>query len=418
MIGHEQALAILLARSRRLESVSLPVAEALDAVLAEAVASPQALPPFDNAAMDGFAVDSGGRALEAGLEVAVGGEQAAGDGRARAEGGAWEIMTGARIPDGLDTVVPVEQVEVLGAEQGGALRTRIRLAAAAVPGQHVRRRGEDVDCGTVVMRAGERLQAPHLAMLSALGVSHVQAVRRPRVAIIATGRELVADPAQALASGQIRDSNSPFLHARLAAAGAQVIWRVVIGDDTIAFQGALDQALAMGADVIVSTGAVSQGRYDFVPSALRECGADIGFHKVRIRPGKPLLFATLPGGQLYFGLPGNPVSTAVGLRFFVEPALAAMLGLPAEVPLRARLEAPWHARSGLRMHLHARLCCDAEGRLVATVLPQQQSFRLLPLLQANAWVVVPEAGGELAAGQLVDVYGPGHWQPPMLEVCT
>ena len=167
--------------------------------------------------------------------------------------------------------------------------------------------------------------------------------------------------------------------------------------------------------MVLSTGAVSMGRYDFVPDALRSLGATLHFHKVKIRPGKPLLFASLPGGQLFFGLPGNPVSSAVGLRFFVEPALRAMTGLPQERPLQLPLAAAFKKRLPLRFHLKGRLEVDAGGKLQARVLPGQESFRIQPLLQANCWIVVDEAMQAPQAGDLVEVYGLGHLLAPAIE---
>ncbi len=417
MIGYDEALTSILSQSRRLDTRRCPAAQALGHVLAEPVASPDYLPPFDNSAMDGFALLTGGATLRPGSEFDVAGAQAAGDAHVRVEpqecgnGGAWEIMTGARMPEGMDAVLPVEQVEVL--ERDGEGRPlRIRLSADVGAGQHVRLRGEDVMHHAEVMRAGEQVQPQHVMLLAALGVAEVAVVRRPRVAIITTGRELVDDPLQALSSGQIRNSNGPFLAARVAAAGAEVVCRETVGDEQEAFLTALDRALHAGADMVLSTGAVSMGRHDFVPDALRGIGADIHFHKVRIRPGKPLLFARLHGGQLFFGLPGNPVSSAVGLRFFAEPALRAMLGMAPERPLRVPLAAAYAQRAVLRFHLKGRLAYTAAGGLKASVLPGQESFRILPMLASNAWVVVPETVSDLEAGDLVDVYGLGHLQSP------
>lgn len=408
MISYDEALGGILAQSRRLESWRCPAAQALGKVLAGSVASPEDLPPFDNSAMDGFALCAGSGQLVANSEFVVVGTQAAGDDGVRAAGGAWEIMTGARMPEGMDTVVPVEQVRVL--TQGAAGRPlRIRLDSAVGAGRNVRRRGEDVPAGVEIMASGELLRSQHVALLAALGVSDVTVVRRPRVAIICTGRELVDDPGQPLQSGQIRNSNAPFLAARVAAAGAEVVYRQTVGDDQAEFLRALERALQAGADVLLSTGAVSMGRYDFVPEALRGIGAKIHFHKVRIRPGKPLLFASLPGGALYFGLPGNPASSAVGLRFFVEPALRTMLGLPLERPLRVPLRTRWEGcAAALRCFLKGRLDAAGDGQLHVTILAGQESFRIRPLLDANAWVVMPEDALAGEVGSLVDVYLPGH----------
>ncbi|HSR65213.1 MAG TPA: gephyrin-like molybdotransferase Glp [Xanthomonadaceae bacterium] len=416
MIGYDEALAAILREARPLASESRPVAQALGRILAAGVASPDALPPFDNSAMDGFALRAGDATLSAGRAFDVRGAQVAGDAQADATadaGGAWEIMTGARLPEGFDTVVPVEQVEVLAQEEGRP--RRIRLAADAARGQHVRRRGEDVPLHVEVLPAGARVQPQQLMLLSALGVADVRVARRPKAAILTTGRELVDDPAQPLASGEIRNCNGPFLAARIAEAGAEVVCRRTVGDDPALFRAALAEALAAGAEVVVSTGAVSMGRHDFVPDTLRALGARQHFHKVRIRPGKPLLFARLAGGALYFGLPGNPVSCAVGLRFFVEPALRAMLGLAPERPLRVPLAEAFGKRAPLRFHLKGRLDCDDTGRLRAHVLPGQESFRILPLAAGNAWIVIGEETDALAAGALVEVHGLGHLQPPSWE---
>ena len=412
MIGYDEALAIIRGQARRLPLQR--VAPAPGQVLAEPVGSGEDLPPFDNSAMDGFALCVGANGAKAGAEFDVQGAQAAGDAQVAAAGGAWEIMTGARLPDGLDTVVPVEQVEILAARADGRPQ-RIRLQADLPRGQHVRRRGEDVARGATVVAAGTRLEASHLMLLAALGVAQVAAAQRPKVALINTGRELVDDPAQTLASGEIRNSNGPFLAARLLEAGAELVLRETVSDDEAAFLAALRRALDAGADVVLSTGAVSMGRYDFVPDALRLVGARIHFHKVRIRPGKPLLFATLGAGQLFFGLPGNPVSSAVGLRFFVEPALRAMLGLAPERPLQVPLANAAGKPVALRRHLKGRLVCDARGQLQAQVLAGQESFRIAPLLQSNAWIVIGESAGAVGPGDLVEVHGLGHLQGLSLE---
>lgn len=413
MNGYYDALAIILERSHRLPSRRCPSMQALGQVLAQPVVSPADLPPFDNTAMDGFALCAGSAGLPAGSEFAVMGAQAAGDALVQADGGAWEIMTGARIPTGMDTVIPVEQIEVIRRDEDGR-PLNIRLGVDVVAGQHLRRCGEDVPRDAEVMAPGDLLQAQHLALLAALGIAEVEVVRRPRVAVICTGRELVDDPAQPLQSGQIRNSNGPFLAVRVAAAGAEVVYQQTVGDEPAAFVQALEQALQAGAEVVLSTGAVSMGRHDFVPEALRGLGAEIHFHKVQIRPGRPLLFASLPGGTLYFGLPGNPSSGAVGLRFFVEPALRRMLGLPLERPLRLPLRDHFDKRVPLRYFLKGKVVLTDDGQLCATVLAGQESFRIRPLLDANAWVVIAEDAESCDAGGLVDVYGLGHLQPPMI----
>ena len=409
MTAYVQALDTIVGQCTPLPAERIPASDSLGRILASAVVSPEDLPPFANSAMDGFALYAATQTLAAGTEFTVEGSCAAGDGQVRGGDGAWEIMTGARMPDGLDTIVPVEQVDVLQHDAQGQAQ-RIRLKAEVRPDQHLRKRGEDVQRGEQVAAPGQMLRAAHLALLAALGVAAVDVVRQPRVAVINTGRELVTDPAQALQPGQIRESNSALLVAQLAAAGADVVWQQVVGDEPQEFKAAVQAALAAGAEVLVSTGAVSMGRYDFVPDTLRALGARIHFHKVRIRPGKPLLFATLPGGQLYFGLPGNPASSAVGLRFFVEPALRRMLGLAPEQPLRVPLTTPAGKPVPLRRFLKARLTCDGQGQLQAQVLSGQESFKIAPLLRSNAWVAIDEDAGAVPLGALVEVHATGHLQ--------
>ncbi|NIJ70030.1 molybdopterin molybdotransferase MoeA [Xanthomonas sp. 60] len=412
MIAYEEALQCLLeqARDHGMTAVEqLPTQQAAGRVSAAAVHSSQCLPPFDNSAMDGFALCLQGHVTAPGTEWAVTGWQAAGDAAAEGASGAWEIMTGARLPAGLDSVVPVEQVEVL--VRDGARPLRIRLRAAVQPGQFVRLRGQDVATGEEVLGTAARLDTNAITLLHALGVGSVPVRARPRVAVIATGKELVGTAAQALESGQIRDSNRPYLVSRLQAAGADVVLQDTVSDEVAAFDAALDAALAAGARVVVSTGAVSAGRYDFIPDALRARGARVCFHKVAIRPGKPILFARLEDGALYFGLPGNPVSTAVGQRFFVEPVLRVLLGLPPETPLTVPLAHAVEPPAGMRWHARAQVRLDARGQLSAHIGSGQESFRLATTLHANAWAVMEPREGPAPAGTHVQVLGWGHHEP-------
>lgn len=404
-LAYEQALRIVLGASAELSTQACPLHACLGRVLAAPVISAVDLPPFNNSAMDGFAL-RGNSIVPAGTELPVEGEQAAGDGLAQAGHGAWEIMTGARVPDGLDRVIPVEQIERLSP-------SRIRLLSDVPPGQNVRVAGSDVARGARVLEAGTVIRPQHVMLLAALGVAEVSVRTRPRVAVICTGRELVDDAQQALEPGQIRNSNGPFLAARLPLAGAEVVHMETVGDDADTFGMAMRRAVQAGARIILTSGAVSMGRYDFVPQALAWLGAETLFHKVAIRPGKPLLFERLPNGILLFGLPGNPIAVAVGLRFFVEPALRVMLGLPQETPRRVPLSRPYSKKPPLRFHLKSRLHVDAHGQLTVEVLEGQESYRIRPLAEANAWAVVPAEVDALPAGALVDVYGAGHLEFPL-----
>ena len=407
MIGIDEAIARIRAASNALPAERIALADARGRVLAEDVVAATPLPPFDNSAMDGFALRANASAIAAGSEFAVEGEQAAGDAARVARGEACEIMTGARMPDGFDTVVPVEEIVVL--ERDGAQRpTRIRITAEARCGQHLRRAGEDIAANAIALRAGHVLDPFACMLLDALGTVEVAVRRKPRVAVFATGRELVADPRRALASGEIRDSNGPYLEAKLREAGAEVVRRATLPDDAGTFVAAVREALADGVDLVASTGAVSMGRYDFVPEALALLGAETVFHKLRLRPGKPVLFARLPQGALFFGLPGNPVSTAVGERLFVETALRRMLGMADEARWRLPLAADTRKKPGFAFVQKAALRVHADGSVRAHPLRGQESFRIAPLRDANAWALLPENAECVAAGTLVEVLPHSH----------
>ena len=401
MISYRDAIDRLLAVAAPLPSERCAVSATNGRVLAASVTSTIALPSFAHAAMDGYAL-AAPEPLEPGSEHAVHGSQAAGDTARQAHGGAWEIMTGARLPDGLDAVVAVERTELLDAAPDGRPR-RIRLLDALSEGQNVRHAGVDVPLGATVLAAGTRLGPAQIMLLAAIGAMDVAVARRPRVAVIGTGKELVADPAKPLAEGQIYSSNGPYLAAALTMAGAEVIASEVVDDTAVTYAQALQRAREASADLVISTGAVSMGRYDFVPDSLRALGAELLFHKVAIRPGKPLLAARLPGGPLVMALPGTPMAVAAGLRFFVAPVLRAMSGQGAEPDLHAVLDIPQQPKPGLRHFLRATFHLSADGRLHARVLPPQQPFRILPFAGADGWVVLDEDAGDCAAGRVVSV---------------
>ena len=389
--------------------------QAVDRILARDVFSTCQLPPFDNSAMDGFALRCPQAGLAAGDEFVVTGLQAAGDAAVEsAPDGCCEIMTGARVPKGFNAVVPVEQVETRFTD-ADARPSRIRLSTSVSAGQHIRKAGEDIVVGEKIIGAGTRLDSRHVMVLAGLGIAEVPVRQRVKVALLCTGRELVDDPAQILLSGQIRNSNGPYLALRLCQAGAQLVFQATVADDEAAYTGALQSALQADAEILISTGAVSMGRYDFVPSALQSLGAEILFHKVAMRPGKPLLFARLPTGQLVFGLPGNPVSSAVGLRFFIEPALRAAYGQPQERAWRLPLLHSVDNKAGLRHHQKAVLSVDARGQLGVSLLAGQESFKTKPLLAANVWAVLPETASQLPAGSMIDVLALDHETHPMFE---
>lgn len=401
MIAIEEALAGIRERCAPLPAERVGLLHAGGRVLAEAINAPRALPPFDNAAMDGYALRWHDR-LGAGSVLPVLAEQAAGDGAAGQCIGACSIMTGARLPDGLDTVVPVEDCTLLTRDDQGRALT-IALGSAPRPGQHVRLAGEDVTLGERVLEAGVRLGDEALMVLRGIGIAEVAVHRRPRLALACTGRELVDTDGAELAPGQIANTNGPYLEGLFVDAGADVVERLTIPDDPALLAAQLHRWFEAGIELVVTTGAVSMGRYDFVPELLREVGATLHFHKLKMRPGKPLLFATM-GRTLVFGIPGNPVSSTVGARFFVDAAIRRLSGLDDARPLQVALAHEAQKKPGFVMMQKASLQLAADGRLTVRLLKGQESFKTAPLLAANAWAVLPEDADSLPAGTLVPVH--------------
>jgi len=374
------------------EDVSL--ADALGRTAVRALTSREAIPPFDNSAMDGYALAAAkGASVPARLPVL--GVVMAGDApRCAVEtGGAWRIMTGAPIPAGCDAVIPVEKTREL---DGGSA---VELLETVESGDFVRGRGRDFAENAELCPAGTRLGPRHLLALAAVGISRVPVRRKPRVALISTGNELVP-PGAELKPGQIRDASSTYLRAALATLGADFEFHGTAGDDRGEFIARLEAVLAGSYDVVLTTGAVSMGAADYVPDSIKALGAEILFHKTAIRPGKPGMFARFDKGPLFFGLPGNPISTVVGLRFFVEPCLRELLGRPHEVPSRSKLDKPIDKPEGLRCFYKARRTQDG----TTEILPGQASFQIHSLLAADSWAVLPEEGTTLPAGTEIDVY--------------
>lgn len=406
MISFAEAREIIAADDRRLPARTLPVDRALGAVAAAPVVSAIPVPGFANAAMDGYALRAAGTlgaTPEHPLSLPVMGSIPAGGTLVRdslihslalAGAGAVEIMTGAPLPPDCDAVVPLERVAVPLSAPGTIL-----LHAPAITGQNVRTTGEDFAPGSLIVAAGTRLGPQHLMGLAACGVTMVPVRAAPRVAILTTGNEL-GRPGEALEPGQIHDANGPYLRAVLSRLGAEITSVATAPDEPQALRAQL-LALQQQADLILTTGGVSAGRLDLLPGLIRDLGGTIGFHKVAIRPGKPLLYARLGADTTLFGLPGNPVAVAVGLRFFVIPALRALQGLPAEPLTPARVLAPVRGRGKLLFFAKARVAVDAAGGRTVEILPGQESFRIAPLMAANAWALVPGDTPEVPAGSLL-----------------
>jgi molybdopterin molybdotransferase len=372
------------------------LAQALGRVLAEPVLADRDLPPADRSAMDGFAVRATDITAPP-VTLPVAGEVAAGSPSQPlvADGTCARIFTGGNVPPGADTVVKVEDTQAHGT---GA----VTFTATEREGANILRRGENARQGNVVVPAGVVLDAAKLAGCAAAGHAEVRVRCRPRVAIITTGRELLAPGAQPGAH-QERDSNQILIVASLHAAGFAVVQVERVSDERATVAERLRAALAV-ADGVVLSGGVSVGAYDFVPAAVEDVGACTLVHGVSMKPGKPFLFARTTDGRAIFGLPGNPLSAAVGLHEFVLPALRYMAGVDEAAcrPLvRARLRDSLANKPGRQRFVLATLSWTTQGAELA-VAPSQSSADVVAGARADGYLVVPADAPTLEAGVWVD----------------
>ncbi len=395
MIEFSEALERVLQAVTPLAAESVPLEEAAGRVLAEDVRADVSVPGFDTTAMDGWAVRAADVRDVPALLPRAG---VAGAGSVPGPlplGSAWKVMTGAPMPEGSDAVVPVEDAAEVA---GGA----VRLDAAPKPGAHVRRRGEVFEPGTLLVPAGRRLSPADVVLAASAGRATLRVARAPHVAVLVTGDELVP-PGVRPGPGRLRNTNGPLLESALRRAGAAVVWSGAARDDAADLARALGAAFAAAPDVLLSTGGVSAGDYDYVGRALEDAGARTRFHKVAIRPAKPVLFAT-KGSILVFGLPGNPASAAVAFEFFVRPALRRAAGLEPALPppVEARLTEKVRNK-GARLAFVPAALAVSDGRLLATPVPAKGSHDVLAPARADAFLeLAPDSSRE--AGDLVPVH--------------
>lgn len=388
-----RARAEILAAVHPLGSEEIAFSEALGRVLAEDVVSERWIPPNDNSAMDGYALRAADAATPP-VELRVGFEVAAGhpsdhslDAREAAR-----ILTGAAIPAGADAVVMQEHVERRG--------ERIRVLRAVKVGDHIRPAGADVRPGMRIAASGDCLGPPAIGMLAAIGRTRVRVTGSPRVAVLATGDELV-EPEASVAGGRIVSSNSYSLIAALRDCGARPDYRGIARDE----RGEIAELLraALDCDAILTTGGVSVGDRDWVKSVLADLGGDLRLWRVRMKPGAPLAFAIL-GGKPVFALPGNPVSTLVSFEQFVRPALLRMMGHTRLFrPVEVATLVGGYRKAGDRMHF-VRVRLEREGgQLLARSTGDQSSGVLLSMLRADGLAIIPADAHELPAGARVPV---------------
>lgn len=400
-ISLEQALEHILGGVAPTEAETVALNDAFGRVLAEDAQSPLDLPPWDNSAMDGFAVraaDIAGasrdnpRRLRVTESVHAGGFATGPVGM----GEAIKIMTGAPVPEGADTVVRVEHTR----ELEGAI---IEVFAATDAHRNVRPRGEDVRAGTSAVSAGTILRAGEIGLLASIGAARVRVHRRPVVAILSTGDELVEvdEFDEVMAGRRIVNSNSYAIAASVRAVGAEPLMLGIARDDEADLRAHLQRGLS--ADVLVTSAGASVGEHDLVKDVLEELGARTAFWRVRIRPGSPFSFAQL-NGMPVFGLPGNPVSAVVTFEILVKPALRRMLGRRAlySAVITARLGERIASKTGLTQFMRVRVT-EESGTRIARLTGPQGSGMLSSLAQADGLLVLPEDVDELREGSEVRI---------------
>ncbi|HEV2914088.1 MAG TPA: gephyrin-like molybdotransferase Glp [Pyrinomonadaceae bacterium] len=399
MLSVQEAIRIVEEQTQPLPVETVELADAWGRVLAQDVVADSDLPPFDRAQMDGYAVRADDLA-SAPVTLRVVGESAAGRGwhRTLGTGQAVRIMTGAPVPEGADSVQKVEVTR----ERGDENSTLVLIEEATRPGQFIVERASEIRSGETVLRAGDCVNAARMAALASFGYARVAVGARPRVAVLATGTELVA-VADRPGRDQIRDSNSYSLGAYAEAAGALVERLPLVGDDPESLKREIEAAAARS-DVLVLSGGVSMGVYDFTKAALRALGAEFFFERVALRPGKPTVFARL-GRTLVFGLPGNPVSVSVTFNLFARTALRAMQGARSAALAEERAVLVRAVRGAVEResYLPARLHTDERGRLLAEPLKWGGSSDFVAFAQATALIIVARGVPAIEAEQVVRV---------------
>ena len=401
MITPDEAVRIIFANVSPLATVRTPLGESYGSILAGDVFADRDLPPADRSAMDGYAVRADD-IKTCPCELSVTGEIPAGSpADMTVEAGCCvRIFTGAGIPDGADTVVMVEDTE----ESGGTVTFK-----TSVPfGKNIRRQGEETKQGDRIVSAGTTLGAAQIGLCASVGIAEPEVYLKPRIAVFCTGEEL-RDASDSVRPHEIRNSNGPALCAALESWGFQASVHKVLPDNPDIIAAELKRA-AVDHEVILVTGGVSVGKYDFVPGAVKVIGARIGFHKVAVKPGKPLLYATLHDNRHIFGLPGNPLSVMNGFCGFVLPALRRLSGVPEErsqLSLYFPMSGTVASKSGRVRNVLARVLWNPDGPAVSP-LRSHGSADLSSGSFADGVIIVPVNAGEITPGTIVE-FRP--WRP-------
>lgn len=405
LLNVDAALANILSGVKRLRPESVTLIDALDRVIAEDIASPINLPPFDNSAMDGYAIcceDSSGASPDSPVALSVLMDIPAGSApqTALTPGNAARIMTGAPAPPGATAVIAVEDTDDNWSRgEQSSPPASVAIFKRAKPGENIRRAGENIAQGETIIREGTVIRPAELGMLAAIGCAQVPVIRKPKVVILSSGDELI-DVYQPLEPGKIRDTNSYTLAGLIRGAGGLPLRLPIAQDSLDSIRALYRRALEIDPDLIISTAGVSVGTADLVRTVMNELG-DIDFWRINMRPGKPLAFGKMQGVP-FFGLPGNPVSTMVTFEVLVRPALAKIAGRDFKhATVKATIDGDLRA-DGRRSYNRVTLS-RANGGIIAASTGIQSSGALMSMVLADGLAIIPEGVTHLPSGSEVTV---------------
>ena len=406
LLNVEQAREKILANFQPVTTEKIKLNDSADRVLAMDIIAADDLPPFNNSSMDGFALrsaDSSNAASASPLTLDVVADIPAGSTPTvtLAAGQAARIMTGAQMPDGADAVIPVEDTDFDDRSAGTLPPETITITRLVQANEYVRSRGMDVHTDDVILKAGVRLNAQSVGIIAMLGFAEVEVYKRPRVALLSSGDELLEIGAP-LESGKIRDSNTSMLAALAESANAEVVRLGIAKDTRESVTALLEKAVAQNVDVILTSAGVSVGAFDYVKEVVEQNGS-LNFWRVNMRPGKPLAFGEYKNIP-FIGLPGNPVSAFVGFEVFVRNTLERLGGLSdgSRQTVRVRCEEEILS-DGRESYLRA-IIQEKDGQFTANLTGHQGSGNLLSLVQANALLIIPAGVKSVPAGQEVSAW--------------
>jgi len=406
LLNVEQARERILSQLAPVGTETIPLITCVNRVLGADIVAADDLPLFDNSSMDGFAIqaaDTSNAAPASRVNLNVVADIPAGStpGTSLSSGQAARIMTGAQIPEGADAVIPVEDTDFSDRSPGTPPPQSISIEKIVKSGENVRKRGMDVRSGDVVLKKGSLLKPQDLGLLAMLGFAKVEVYKKPLIALLSSGDELLEAGAP-LESGKIRDSNSYMLASLVESTGAEVLRLGIAKDTRESVQSLIEQAVLLNADMILSSAGVSVGAFDYVKEVVESNGS-LNFWRVNMRPGKPLAFGTyrhIP----FIGLPGNPVSAFVGFEVFVRDAIGKLRGVSDGSRQKVRVRNEEEILSDGRESYLRAILREEDGQIIAKLTGHQGSGNLLSLVHANALLIIPAGVKCVPAGQEVDAW--------------